>query len=75
MVQKACFLLDEFQKTNFKLKPVVDRDETQWTPPKPPWFKLNFNGATFSASQSSGVGIVIRNSGGRVEAALSKSIP
>ena len=28
IVQKACFLLDEFQTTNFKLKPVVDTTET-----------------------------------------------
>lgn len=75
IVQKASFLLDEFQMTNFKLKLVVDKEETQWLPLKPPWFKLNVDGVNFAASQSASVGVVIWDNASRVEIALSKSIP
>ena len=75
IVQKASFLLDEFQMTNFKLKLVVDKEETQWLPLKPPWFKLNVDGVNFAASQSASVWVVIWDNASRVEVALSKSIP
>ena len=59
-------LVSSWMSSRQQISSCVDRDETQWTPPTPPWFKLNFNGATFTASQSSGDGIVVRNSVGRV---------
>ena len=42
-----------------------------------PWFKVNVDGATFVQSQTVGVGVLIRDFAGHVEAALSKrhSVP
>ena len=39
-----------------------------------PWFKVNVDGATFVQSQTVGVGVLIRDFAGRVEAALSKRL-
>lgn len=45
-----------------------------WSPPKPPWFKVNVEGAVFSSLKSVGVGIVIWDHCGRVAAAMSRSL-
>ena len=45
-----------------------------WSPPYENQVKINFDGALFGESDSAGIGVVIRNSGGRVLAALSEKI-
>ena len=46
----------------------------QWLSPVEPYFKLNVDGATFSIRKSTGIGAVVRDHAGRVEAALSKKL-
>lgn len=60
---------------NLKIHSARFNKEAQWSPPKAPLYKLNVDGATFESSHSSGVGVVIHDFAGRVEAALSKNIP
>lgn len=42
-----------------------------WQPPDSSTYKLNFDAAVFSNASASGVGVLIRNAGGQVMAALS----
>lgn len=45
-----------------------------WTPPPPNSYKINVDGAVFAAHKSAGVGILIRDDGGRVVGACSKKL-
>ena len=45
-----------------------------WSPPRGDCFKVNVDGATFSKQKATGLGVVIRDDKGRVEAALSRRI-
>nr|POF00563.1 putative ribonuclease h protein [Quercus suber] len=47
----------------------------KWSPPPPGWFKINFDGATFSSKSLVGLGVIIRNDKGLVMAAYTQSIP
>nr|POE90837.1 hypothetical protein CFP56_23131 [Quercus suber] len=69
ILQRARFLLDEFQMVNLKIHSGGFNKDAQWSPLKVPWYKLNVNGATFESSHSSGIRVVIRDFAGRVEAA------
>ena len=75
ILQRAWFLLDEFQIANIKLDTGGSREDAPWSLPKVPWYKLNVEGATFKSIRSSGVGVVIRDFAGRGKAVLSKNIP
>lgn len=46
-----------------------------WAPPRDGQFKINVDGAVFTKQKAGGVGVVIRENEGRLEAALSKKIP
>ena len=45
-----------------------------WIPPKPGEYKVNFDGALFNESEEAGLGIVVRDSGGLVVAAMAEKI-
>ncbi|KAL0014028.1 hypothetical protein SO802_001097 [Lithocarpus litseifolius] len=47
--------------------------ERRLKPPKPGWYKVNTDGATFEDTKSCGVGVVIRNERGEIMGALSKN--
>lgn len=46
-----------------------------WAPPRDGQFKINVDGVVFTKQKAGGVGVVIRENEGRLEAALSKKIP
>lgn len=46
-----------------------------WAPPWGGQFKIKVDGAVFTNQKAGGVGVVIKDSEGRLEAALSKKIP
>ena len=68
-------LLEEFQIANFKLPHLSSREEAIGIPPDPPWYQINVDGAKFSTTHCSGVGIVIRDNAGKVMVAMSMKIP
>jgi len=73
ILHKARFLMEEFQLAKFKVTLPVCHDNIQWSPPRAPWYKIKVDGAVFQASQSAGMGVVIQDHEGRVEALISKN--
>ena len=53
----------------------MSKDEIQWAHPNDPWYKVNVDAAIFSNTNSIGIGALIWDHEGRVEAAINKSIP
>ena len=47
----------------------------RWIPPIPDQFKINFDGAVFSDLDAAGLGVVVRDSRGRVLGAVAERIP
>lgn len=59
IINKAKAVIEEFQEANFtQSKPIV-KEVDLWINPKPPWYKVNTDGAVFAQQQASGVGAVI----------------
>ncbi|KAK9984589.1 hypothetical protein SO802_034114 [Lithocarpus litseifolius] len=54
--------------------PSLPRHDATWCPPRGGHFKINVYGAIFSKQKAVGIGVVIRDDEGRLEAALSKKI-
>ena len=75
ILQKAKYLLEEFQMANFMLACHETYDIMQWIPLTQSWYKINTDGATFVNTQSVGDGVIIRDNKGQVEATLSKNLP
>ncbi|KAK9996066.1 hypothetical protein SO802_020752 [Lithocarpus litseifolius] len=72
--QRAQTDLEEFQLANHLPTQPRFVSELLWSPPKPPWFKINVDGAVFSSLKTVGVGIVVRDQRGNVAAAMSKLV-
>lgn len=74
IVQWVWSYLEEYQFANYIPTQPRSDSEVYWSPPKPPWFKVNVEGAVFSSLKSVGVGIVIWDHCGQVAAAMSRSL-
>ena len=72
----ATYLAEYTTATVSPSKPTPPRLELRslWTPPLALMFKVNVDGAVFSALGAVGIGIIIQDEEGRVVAALSKRI-
>ena len=68
--------LEEYKSANECLGPttVPHVGSDTWNPPPVHDFKVNVDGAVFKGQKSAGVGVIIRDDKGRLEAALSKKI-
>lgn len=66
--------LEEFQLANHHPTQPRFVSEVLWSPPKPPWFKVNVDGAVFSSLKFVGLGIVVCDQWGKVAAAMSKLV-
>ncbi|KAK9987796.1 hypothetical protein SO802_028035 [Lithocarpus litseifolius] len=73
IVKEATEFLREYQGVNKPTENTFAPDASAWKPPKPGWYKVNTNGATFGDTKSCGVGVVIRNKRGEIMGALSKN--
>ncbi|KAL0011301.1 hypothetical protein SO802_006409 [Lithocarpus litseifolius] len=76
LVQWAMEYLAEYgvaMELNEPAGPVVEHPVV-WTPPRSGCFKINVDGATFSKQKDAGIGVLIRDDKGRVEAVLSRKI-
>lgn len=60
---------------SFGQKKNNSRKDATWTPPKPSWLKLNFDGASRGNPSPSGIGYVIRDHSGVIIGKMAKSIP
>ena len=52
----------------------VQRLRPKWEPPPPQLLKINFDGAVFADTEEAGVGVVVRDSQGKVIASLAEKI-
>lgn len=68
-------MLEEFQTANLKLSKVGNKDEVRWKALVALWYKVNSDVAIFTSNNSTGLGAIIWDHGGRVETTLSKSLP
>ena len=69
-------LLEEFEIVNEdpQATRVSAPEVVKWRPPRPDCYKVNVDGVVFSKRKQVGIGVVIRDSGGVVVAALSKKM-
>ena len=76
IVRSSLKLLEDFQSANER--PSRPRTENQssatWKPPPPGSFKVNVDGALFSKTKQSGVGVMVRDEEGNVIAAMSRKL-
>ena len=73
--QKSLSLIEEYATTCEVLGPSVPTSTNiQWSPPRGNHWKINFDRAIFTESNSAGIGVIVRDSSGNPEAALSKRI-
>ena len=47
ILRKARSLIDEFQVANFRPSLPIVKEMEIWVNPKPPWYKVNIDGAVF----------------------------
>ncbi|XP_065638811.1 uncharacterized protein LOC136071439 [Quercus suber] len=76
IVRSSLRVLDEFQLANVRL-PAPTRqlsNEIKWSPPQLGHYKVNVDRAVFSKRKQVGIGVIIRDSGGMVIAALSRKL-
>ena len=67
-------MLEEFQLANFTPTRQRVPENLTWTPPLASYYKINVDGAVFTQLLALGVGVVITDSAGIVEVALSKNL-
>ena len=67
--------LQEFQQQKKHAIMKMPPKPAIWKPPDPSFVKTNFDGAVFEDLDAIGIGVVVRNSDGKVMAALSEIIP
>lgn len=69
-------LLDDYQSANGELN--GSSSDTQnvatWKPPLPGYFKVNVDGALFTKSKQSGVGVIVRDEEGNVVAVMCRKL-
>ena len=76
LVRWASLYMEEYKlatETLFGKARVIDGARS-WTPPPEHVFKINVDGAVFADQKEVGVGVIIRDEKGRLEAALSKKL-
>ena len=66
-MKEAADYLKEYQAANKCTRNTATSavfDAVKWKPPKPGWFKVNTDGATFADIKCCGIGVVVRNERG-----------
>lgn len=76
IVRSSLRVLDKFQLANVRLLAPIRQpsNEIKWRPPHPGHYKVNVDGVVFSKRKQVGIGVIIRDSGGLVIAALSQKL-
>ena len=77
LVRWASQYVEEYKVATKTLvcKAMVADGVRSWIPPPEYVFKINVDGAVFANQKAVGVGVIIRDEKGRLEAAMSKKIP
>uniref|UniRef100_A0A7N2M429 RNase H type-1 domain-containing protein n=1 Tax=Quercus lobata TaxID=97700 RepID=A0A7N2M429_QUELO len=72
---RARAILGEYQLAHQRPSKFKEDADIRWTPPNFPWYKTNVDAAVFPSLGMTGVGVIIRDHGGSVVAAMSKRMP
>ncbi|KAK7820652.1 putative ribonuclease h protein [Quercus suber] len=76
IVSDALRFLENYHSAN--VKPSQSSSDTQnsavWKPPPPGYFKVNVDGALFTKSKQSGVGVIVQDEVGNVVAAMCRKL-
>ncbi|KAI7981836.1 Uncharacterized protein LOK49_Contig11G00008 [Camellia lanceoleosa] len=76
IVQRVCAYLQEFCQVGALVQGLrVCPPPSRWRPPSLGMVKINFDAATFADLKSIGVGVIVRETHGRVIAAMSERLP
>ena len=75
LVRNAASLVEEYSAANERVVCKNSELSIKWHPPDPPRVKMNVNAMVFSDLRAMGAGMVIRDSQGKVLAAMCKRIP
>ena len=75
IVHSAMALVEEYRSANEVVSPINPSEAIKWHPPESPKYKLNIAGAVFIGLKASGMGMLVRDSEGRVMAAMSRRFP
>ena len=74
VVRSSMKSLEEFQIANETPNQISSDHTTTWKPPPPGWFKVNVDGALFSKTKQSGIGVIVRDEEGNVIVACSRKL-
>lgn len=72
----AASYLEEYKAATvaqINLEPLI-QIATTWTPPQHPLFKINVNGAVAKTTRKVGVGVIVKDKLGRIEAAMCRNL-
>ena len=73
--QRTILLIEEYNRSKEVQDPRAPTPSNiQWSPPRDNHRKINFDGAIFTDLNAAGIGVVVRDSVGNPEAALSKRL-
>nr|XP_023883817.1 uncharacterized protein LOC111996113 [Quercus suber] len=76
IVRNSVKLLEDFLSANVKMnRPISDAQiSASWKPPPPGYFKINEDGALFTKSKQSGVGVIVHDEEGNVVTAMCRKL-
>lgn len=77
-VARAIGILDSYRRIKTPADQTIPRDQScnqqAWTPPPNGWFKVNVDAAIKLSDQTAGLGVIIRDSGGKAVAAAVQKV-
>ena len=75
IVHNAMALVEGYRSANEVVSPINPSEAIKWHPPESPRYKLNIDGAMFTGQKALAMGMLVRDSEGRVRTVISRRFP